>query len=146
MRGTPEERFRAKMRVDPDRGCWLWTGSTGRNGYGYFYFDGRPGLAHRFSYAYFVGPIPDGLELDHLCRTRRCVNPEHLEPVTRRENMIRGEGWGAEHARATQCPHGHPYSGANLVLGTKGERICRECRRISFRRWKTSKRAATASP
>lgn len=82
------ERFWARFERAPD-GCWLWTGPLYSNGYGEFNFDGRNRRAHRFAYDRLVGPIPDGLELDHLCRVRRCVNPAHLEPVTHEENVRR---------------------------------------------------------
>lgn len=85
--------------------------------------------AHRVVYEELVGPIPDGLMLDHLCRVRHCVNPEHLEPVTNRENVLRGEGHSAKAARATHCLKGHPYAGENLRILSNGWRRCRACHR-----------------
>lgn len=82
------ERFLSKVKRT--EGCWLWIGSTNFGGYGTYYVSGRAVRAHRFSYELFVGKIPDGLELDHLCRYKSCVNPKHLEPVTHQENVIRG--------------------------------------------------------
>lgn len=100
--------------------CWLWISYVGKNGYGYF---GRQ-LAHRVSYETHKGPIPIGLDLDHLCRVRRCINPDHLEPVTRRENARRG----IKGVLTTHCPQGHEYSLANTRLNN-GRRICKTCHR-----------------
>lgn len=126
MRGTPEERFWAK--VEKTETCWLWTGATSSWGYGNFYVDGKYLKAHRWAYENFVGPIPEGLDLDHLCRVRHCVRPTHLEPATRRENLKRGEvPWGAWQLARTHCPQGHPYSGENLYTYPDGRRACRTC-------------------
>lgn len=102
--------------------CWLWVGVLNHLGYGRF---GNQ-FAHRMFYEWFVGPIPKGLVLDHLCRVTNCVNPEHLEAVTQRENILRGIGEAAKHARKTHCIHGHLLSPENLVPGAKGRR-CRTC-------------------
>ena len=120
-----EDRFWAKLEK-VESGCWEWQAHVGRLGYGAFFFSGRMGPAHRFAYELRVGPIPDGLELDHLCRNRSCVNPDHLEPVTHAENMRR--------ARLTHCHVGHPMSGSNLAYishGTRGiVRACVACKEI----------------
>lgn len=109
-------------------GCWDWTGAKNTNGYGRIQVDGKTAYAHRASYEHYVGPIPDGLHLDHLCRNRSCVNPAHLEPVTCRENIHRGQG----NSSKTHCPQGHPYSGWNLAI-VNGRRICVTCRRERVR-------------
>src|ERR1035437_6893898 len=102
-------RFWAK--VDKTEDCWNWTAHTDGMGYGQLAKPGQHGglvVAHRFAYELLVGPIPEGLQLDHLCRNRACVNPDHLEPVTRRVNILRGVGFGAVNAKKTECPRGHP--------------------------------------
>jgi hypothetical protein len=118
-----------RVVLDPS-GCWLFEGGTS-GGYGTVQGDGqRTQYAHRITYQHFVGMIPEGRELDHLCRTPRCVNPWHLEPVTHRENMLRGQNACADHARKTHCKSGHPLSGDNLRIrktpyGTG--RVCITC-------------------
>jgi len=132
---TPEARFWEKVRVadvaDPNA-CWLWTACLDRNGYGQFSVDGRMVSAHVFAYKTFVGPIPEGLQIDHVrsngCRHRHCVNyVNHLEPVTSAENTRRGES-GAYLAAKTHCPHGHAYSPENTGV-YRGMRYCRTCKR-----------------
>lgn len=115
------ERF---IAFEPMSGCWLWTGTSSRKGYGGF---DRRG-AHRVAYETLRGPIPVGLTLDHLCRTPACVNPDHLEPVTMQINVLRGTGPTAINARATSCPKGHPYDPANTVVYFQAGSIHRRCR------------------
>lgn len=130
----PIERFSEKTRA-ADNGCIEWTAYVGENGYGRFYVDGRGALAHRWSYEFHVGPIADGLVIDHLCRNTRCVNPEHLEPVTMSENVLRGIGpqIAVERYRAiTHCPAGHPYTDDNTYRGGRG-RTCITCKQVKRR-------------
>lgn len=107
--------------------CWEWQKSTNPKGYGLFYVGQRMIFAHRFAWESENGPIPSGLVTDHLCRNRPCVNPAHLEPVTNRENILRGDGPSALSARATQCEKGHDLSGTNLGHD-RGWRYCKSCR------------------
>lgn len=145
-RPTLEERFWPRVEKLPDGQCWLWKGLTLSSGYGQIAVgsrsdgDYRAWLVHRLAYEWMVGPIPDGLSIDHLCHTRNCVNPAHLEPVTRGENNIRdGTPWRANAAIAakrrkqTHCLRGHPLSGDNLYipkngLPTTNKRICKTCK------------------
>jgi hypothetical protein len=128
-----EERFWPK--VQKTETCWLWIASTFKDGYGQFHPNaGSPAAAHRFAYELLVGPIPKGTNLDHLCRVRHCVNPDHLEPVTNRENILRGESPPARQARQTHCQHGHPLAGENLTIDSQGARICLTCRRANDRK------------
>lgn len=132
------ERFWSKVQTD-DSGCWLWTASLTNGGYGQYYpAKNEPRRAHRIAYEVLVGPIPVGLVIDHLCRIRRCCNPAHLEPVTHRENTLRGESFVAAYSTTTHCPQGHPYSGTNLRIRPSGRRSCRECERIRVRAQRAS--------
>jgi hypothetical protein len=146
---TLSERFEEKFTPEPNCGCWLWVGATspsasGKHPYGIFTKDGKLRMAHRVSYEMAIGLIPDGLQLDHLCRMTLCVNPAHLEPVTPKENIRRGRT--AEAARNTQlskthCPHGHEYSGDNLYIKPNGRRECRQCVRDSGARYRAKQKA-----
>ena len=127
---TALDRFRSKYVVDEATGCWVWTGARNPKGYGRFRVDDKLASAHRFAYEQFVGRIPDGLVLDHLCRNRGCCNPEHLRACTNRENIFApgSESPTAVHAAKTHCPDGHPYDAANTYMW-RGHRHCRECSR-----------------
>lgn len=128
MRGTPLERLMARREVSPS-GCWLWTGSLNTGGYGQLMV--RAGVnrtVHRLAYQLLVGPIPQGLQLDHLCRTRSCFNPAHLEPVQARTNVLRGVGPAAANSRKTHCKHGHEFTPENTYLVRTG-RECRTCKK-----------------
>ena len=124
---TPAKRFWAKVdKIDaaPDA-CWQWLG-TKSDGYGRFSIGSKRIYAHRFAYELLIGPIPDGLTLDHLCRNRACVKPQHVEPVPMRTNILRGNGRSARNAVKAHCPQGHPYSGSNLYIWSKW-RYCLTC-------------------
>ncbi|MFH9014005.1 HNH endonuclease signature motif containing protein [Streptomyces sp. NPDC017943] len=121
-----------------DDGCWFWTASKNTGGYGHFMYGGQRGNAHRFAYEALVGPIPEGLVLDHLCRVRHCVNPDHLEPVTMRVNSLRGEGPSAKNAVKTHCKQGHEFSASNTYVTPRGRRQCRTCQRSRQRTWRRS--------
>jgi len=109
-------------QTDKGDGCWLWTGGKTLAGYGQLSIDYRKTLAHRYAYELLVGPIPPGMEIDHLCRNRSCVNPQHMEAVTHAENMRR-------QVRRPHCPQGHEMTGHNLMYRKDGGgRICRACR------------------
>lgn len=108
--------------------CWLFNGYIAKNGYGQAKVGGRVVLTHRAVYEVLVGPIPPGLQLDHLCRNRACYNPAHLEPVTQQENIRRGAG--NQHRGKPLCVHGHPLSGDNLYVAPTGQRRCRQCGRM----------------
>ena len=96
-------------------------------------------LVHRFVYERLVGKIPEGLQIDHLCRVRHCANPAHMEAVTQRENILRGMSPAAENARKTHCPQGHPYEGENLFTYNQGRfRRCRACDRERGRQWRAT--------
>lgn len=123
------ELFWAKVTLEPnDDGCWLWTAASA---HGYGYWHGH--RVHRLTYQVLVGPIPDGSVIDHLCRVRKCCNPAHLEPVTVRENIRRGEASAGINSRRTTCVAGHPLEGSNLYTTPNGRRQCRVChaRRVS---------------
>jgi hypothetical protein len=152
VRMTDAERFWSK--VNADGVCWEWGGKTDRKGYGQFVVSlGKRGAtkstgAHRWAYELLVGPIPEGLVLDHLCKNPRCVCPEHCEPVTQLINVHRG-GAGARNAAKTHCPQGHPYEGHNLIRRdngrSSGNRSCRKCMYESVRRYQQRKRAEEAA-
>lgn len=133
---TPEEilfslieYFNARVKKMPN-GCWEWQGSLSKLGYGLFYAGSRAIRAHRWSYEHFVGPIPDGLIMDHLFRNRKCVNPQHVEPVTNKENILRGESPPAVCARKNHCANGHEFTKDNTYITYRGNRSCRTCRRL----------------
>lgn len=136
MNAADLARFFNKVDVTVD-GCWLFTGGL-TLGYGTVRIAGtrKNAMAHRLAYEHSVGPIEPGLQLDHLCRNRACVRPDHLEPVTRRVNILRGAGVTAQNASKTHCKRGHPFTDATTYLrpaGGRTRRDCMECRRIRDR-------------
>lgn len=143
-------RFWAKVRatpVDDPNACWLWQAATDGHGYGQFNAGGGNIVkAYAFLYKEMHGPIAPGLELDHLCRVRRCVNPDHLEPVTHQENVARspivGQGGGKAQRAKSHCPQGHPYDEANTYIAKGGGRCCRACHRERVKKAKAAKRAS----
>ena len=130
------QRFEDKVFYpDGPLGCWEWMGARNADGYGQLVFCGRWFKAHRFFYEVLVGAVPQGLEIDHLCRNRACVNPDHMETVTHQENIRRGDqinkGW---ERYKTHCPKGHAYTEDNLVKqGLSNKRKCKTCHREKAR-------------
>lgn len=120
----PMDRLMDRIVLD-ENDCWRATPT----GYAQITIDGKNMGAHRFAFEYFRGPIQGGLGLDHLCRVPSCVNPWHLEPVTQRENLLRGDTIPAKHAALTHCPRGHAYDEANTRRDKLGKRYCRACQR-----------------
>lgn len=131
---TPGERILHHRRVIPETGCWeLGLAVEATNGYSQLTIGNKIYKGHRVSYEAFVGPIPEGLELDHLCRNRACVNPEHLEPVTAKVNTNRSPFC---RARITHCPRGHEYSPENTYVTPRNQRQCRICNHVKGVLWR----------
>lgn len=123
---TIREKLLSKIEINA-LGCWIWTGAVFKKKHGNYSqlkLDGKGCRGHRLSYVEFVGQIPEGTELDHLCRNTLCINPKHLEPVTHTENMRRRIDLNPSH-----CPHGHVYVPENVYLNRRGRKECRTCRR-----------------
>jgi hypothetical protein len=129
---------RIMERVNRTDTCWLWTGALNKYGYGQISVKNHRERVHRAAYEAFVGRSPDGLVIDHLCRVRHCVNPAHMEPVTRAENTRRGV---PHNSLKSHCPQGHPYDTPNTYTGA-GRRDCRTCRRGATRRYEAKRRAS----
>lgn len=140
----PMSRFLRNTQKTP--GCWRWTGYVNPEGRGTIKVDYKPWLAYRLGYVLLVGPIPEGLTLDHLCVNPNCVNPDHLEPVTGGENSLRGRGPAANNKRKTHCIRGHEFAGDNLYIKPDGRRRCRTCsadaQRRKYERTKQDRKAA----
>ncbi len=129
------ERLMSKVEMVTESGCWIWMAGSLR-GYGQISVGGRHGSmkgAHRIAYELLKGPIPKGLELDHLCRVTFCINPAHLEPVTHQVNAQRGEAGKYEKVR-THCPQGHPYNQENTQLHRGWHRLCKACHLVHARK------------
>lgn len=131
------QRFMDRVEKEPNAGCWLWVGSINANGYGVFCQSARKDLpknnrtvfAHRYAYREIKGPVPDGLVIDHLCRIRNCVNPDHLEAVTNWENTKRGASFIGKNHLKTHCDSGHEFTVENTGRSKDGKRYCRACKR-----------------
>lgn len=147
-RKPPIERFLSKVHFNTETGCWDWTAAKDSDGYGTFQYShilSDHGHAYKFSYSFFVGQMPKGLQHDHLCRNRGCVNPFHLEPVTCRENLLRGQTSAAANARKTHCIAGHMFSPQNTwVSKQNGSRHCKACLQRRDKERKARNRAALA--
>ena len=138
--GLPHERVLNRSVCGPD-GCIVFTGTPSQT-YPRMTYQGKYRRPHRVVYEALVGPIPDGLELDHLCFNRRCVNPNHMEPVTGYENILRGNSFSAVNARKTHCIHGHEFTEENTYVVTQNGRPgrqCKTCRRRRTREWTASR-------
>lgn len=140
-RRTPLERFIAKTRIT-ESGCWEWTASKVHDGYGWFSEGGHNVRAHRWAYEQFRGPIAPNMTIDHLCKNRGCVNPAHLEAVSIRENLLRGDTFQAANSQKTHCPQGHPYDKANTRYKKRRDglvRICKVCEAVGAHRRQVAK-------
>ncbi len=130
---SPIERFLKKIQV-LDNGCWKWIAQLDQDGYGVFWKTAEKAYrSHRFIYEYYHGHICSDLTIDHLCRNRWCENPPHLELVTNKENVRRGDNFNRD---KTHCLQGHPYSGFNLIIRKNGKRECRICKSESDQKYK----------
>ena len=138
--GKPQrlDRFMAKVHKTDD--CWIWTAAKDTAGYGRFWDGSRITGAHQWAHRTFIGPIPDDYDIDHLCRVRVCVNPKHLEAVTRRENLLRANGIGVINAAKTHCPQGHEYSPSNIYQHKTGRR-CKTCCDSRMKQYRKTRKA-----
>ena len=141
MNSTILERLSDKISPEPNSGCWLWTGALSTRGYARIWHQGQMRQAHRIMYEMTRGSIPNPLVIDHLCRVRHCVNPDHMEVVTNRENLLRGVGITAKNYRKTHCIRGHIFNYENTVIlpSKPTVRHCRKCKNLHWRRWWRSK-------
>lgn len=138
---TLVERITRRIEVDPS-GCWIYTGGTNGDGYCQVQVAGRKHMVHRLIFELVAGPLDEGHQLDHLCRTRRCCNPTHLEPVTARENTLRGS---VPSANRSLCRNGKHYlDQVGTLIDSEGTNRCRECRRESAARWRQGRRVGGA--
>jgi HNH endonuclease len=140
---TQEERFLEKFQVDEATGCWLWTACRSTSGYGVFVVQNRNVPAHRWAYEHWIGPVPEGMVMDHfVCDTPLCVNPHHVRPASNRENTLRGVGVTAANLAKTHCEHGHEFTLENTYeREDRGGRECRRCRHEAVLRYRARKAA-----
>lgn len=137
---APDAFFWKYVNPEPNTGCWLWSGYGDEKGYGFVRSRGVNWRAHRLAWTLLRGPIPAGMTIDHLCKVKCCVSPDHLEVVTSAENTLRADTFSGLNARKESCPSGHLYDEAN-TRWYQGRRYCRECHRISSRERQRSLRA-----
>ena len=128
--GRHLQRIEGRISHEPNSGCWLWAGTVTPAGYGQITLRKQNFGAHRLVYQLHGGVIPEGLQLDHKCKVRCCVNPEHLEPVTMRENILRGDGPFAINKRKTHCKRGHEFAPPNVRIKKGKFRACIACERL----------------
>lgn len=144
------DRILASVEMEPNSGCWLWLKRVNRSGYGLICVSDEMRPTHRMAYEATFGAVPAGLVLDHRCRVRSCCNPRHLEPVTSRENSLRGVGVSAINATKTVCKNGHAFDAANTRVNIdqrtqRERRVCRACNREGGRRRYAVRHAPTQS-
>lgn len=147
MRNVPQRTGIDRAEIEgfyipePMSGCWIWLGPDAGAGYGAIQINGKTFGAHRVVYEMEIGPIPEGLVIDHLCRNRICVNPSHLEPVTFGENVLRGNSPTAINARKVECKRGHAFDEENTMILSGGRRGCRICTRHASKLYARIRRA-----
>jgi len=136
-RGTPiSTRIQDRITIDANTGCWTWSGPIQPNGYAMMSVGRSRRYVHRLAFETWIGPIPRGLDIDHLCRNRACCNPQHLEPVARAENINRGNGpnvLARLNGNKTHCANGHEFTSDNTRMRPSGGRRCRTCARDESR-------------
>lgn len=138
MQQSLQDRFEKYWTPEPNTGCWLWVRALNDGGYGRFCYNWTVERAHRVAWKLYRGPIPEKMQIDHLCKNRACVNPAHLEVVTQQENIRRGDAGIATKRKQkakTHCVLGHPYEGDNLYIWARnGWRQCKECIKLRSRK------------
>jgi hypothetical protein len=137
----PIETLKARLlrqSIDSN-GCRVWLGGKGSTGYGYIKIDHSQRLVHRVAYEVYKGAIPEGYQIDHLCKNTSCINPQHLEAVTQRENILRSNSFAAINSKKTECINGHSLIGDNVYIKPNGARNCKECRKITRREYYKTK-------
>lgn len=142
-----ETKIRFLSKVDKDEnGCWIWIASISKRGYPNFSIKGKTYNSHRISYVLFKGIIPTSNVIDHLCKNIICVNPSHLEAVTQRENLMRGNTQARNKSHQTHCIHGHPFNKENTYINPMGIRHCRVCVNISVKKYRFGLKKETYRP